>query len=316
MNLDKYDKSFGVMFHHFHNENHPKGQGAIAGEEFEDIIIWLKNNFQIVTPEEYTLKHKQKKLSKREICLTFDDSLLCQFDIAFPILENHGLKAFFNVYSSAFSGNPDPLEVYRYFRTVAFGNIEEFYETFFLLIKMEYPKIYKQGQSEFSLKLKYMSEYPFYSPSDKLFRFFRDEHLGRKRYYALMDQLLDESNFDRALIPGKVFMSTSNLITLQEHGHKVGLHSDTHPTNIASLSKSDQEIEYQANYDFLVQNLDCIPDSMAHPCGKYDSRTLDILESMGVQIGFVSNMVPREVQSKFCVPREDHMTILGMTRAE
>ena len=32
--------AFSVMFHHFHNNIHPKSQGSISGEQFENIIDW------------------------------------------------------------------------------------------------------------------------------------------------------------------------------------------------------------------------------------------------------------------------------------
>ena len=57
--------------------------------------------------------------------MTFDDALRCQYDIAVPVIEDLNIKAFFFVYSSIFSEDPDLFEVYRYFRMNYFKNIEE-----------------------------------------------------------------------------------------------------------------------------------------------------------------------------------------------
>ena len=76
-------------------------------------------------------KFEENKLGEGDICLSFDDGLLCQFDVAAPILRSRNIKAFFFVYSSVFAANPDMLEIFRYFRTSCFENIDDFYELFF-----------------------------------------------------------------------------------------------------------------------------------------------------------------------------------------
>ena len=303
------------MFHHFYSQSHPAGQGAINVEQFEKIICWLDEKFKILSPIDYISKHLKRELKDDEICLTFDDSLLCQYDVALPVLQEYNLTAFFNVYSSAFSGNPDPLEVYRYFRTVTFPEIDIFYEAFFESAKKNFADLYLTGQSKFKANLDYLSEYPFYSRSDKLFRFFRDETLGRANYCRIMDMLIEETNFDRNDVPKKVFMTRDNLKELSSLGHQVGLHSDTHPTDIAKLSKTEQEKEYFTNYDFIVNELGMAPISMAHPCGKYNDETLNVLNSLDVQIGFASNMHPKKTDLKLAVPRQDHMNILELVNA-
>ena len=84
---------YGIMFHHFHDgKRHVKGQGSITEEQFKKIIshIGRKN---ILDAEEFIERYKQKTFSKH-VCITFDDSLKCQFDIALPILEKFKIKAY------------------------------------------------------------------------------------------------------------------------------------------------------------------------------------------------------------------------------
>ena len=40
--MSQYNKPYGIMFHHFYNGNHKKGQGAISSEEFEYMIVHHK----------------------------------------------------------------------------------------------------------------------------------------------------------------------------------------------------------------------------------------------------------------------------------
>jgi peptidoglycan/xylan/chitin deacetylase (PgdA/CDA1 family) len=305
---------FGVMFHHFYSENHPRGQGAISADELEAMINWLENNFTILSPDEFMHGFERNRLKGGQICLTFDDSLLCQFDVALPVLMSKNLTAFFNVYSSAFSGNPDPLEIFRYFRTIAFESIEEFYSKFFEHLDNAEPKIYREGTIAFQNQANYLEKFPFYTQEDKKFRFFRDRVLGKDAYNFHMQELIRISNFDVSSIPEKVFMSTKQLINLRDAGHKIGLHSDTHPTDMASLTSFDQELEYSTNSNFLESHVGIKSDSMAHPCGSYNLNTIEILRELEIKIGFGSSMNANKWGSEFEIPREDHMTIHGLVQ--
>ena len=83
----------GVMFHHFYNSDHPMGQGAISAQEFENIILYLGVD-RFLSPEEWSKRAINGKLKQTDLCLTFDDALLCQYDIALPILKKFKLTAF------------------------------------------------------------------------------------------------------------------------------------------------------------------------------------------------------------------------------
>ena len=119
------------MFHHFHDlKKHKKSQGSIDKNNFYKIIKYIgKNN--ILGADDFYYKFKKKKLSSNNVCLTFDDGIKSQYDIAVPILEDLKIKSFFFVYTSMFEGKPSLLEVYRYFRSNYFKNFNEFYKTFF-----------------------------------------------------------------------------------------------------------------------------------------------------------------------------------------
>ena len=91
--------AYSVMFHHFHNHTHPKSQGSISGDQFENIIDWLETRFNLLDASDFSNRLENNILKENDICLSFDDSLLCQFQIAFPILRKRNIKAFFFIYS-------------------------------------------------------------------------------------------------------------------------------------------------------------------------------------------------------------------------
>ena len=74
---------------------------------------------------------------------------------------------------------------------------------------------------------------------------------------------------------------------------------------------ADQQLaEYQKNFNHLSEILKTSEIiSMAHPCGDYNLETLCLLEEMGIQIGFLSNMDVKEIKSPLEIPREDHTNV-------
>ena len=106
----------GIMFHHFHDEGiHKKGQGSIDKDDFYKMINFIGRK-NIIDANIFYEKFKENKLKDTDVCLTFDDAIKCQIDIALPILEELKIKSFFFVYTSMFEGKPDNLEFFRYFR--------------------------------------------------------------------------------------------------------------------------------------------------------------------------------------------------------
>ncbi len=298
-----------IMFHHFHGSGHPSGQGSISGADFEEMVCWLANNYNLISANSYLEKLESSKLNSDDICLSFDDALLCQSDIAVPILNKLDIQAFFFVYSSPFFGDSDPLEIYRYFRNVMFQNINDFYEEFFNLAESIYGEQISVGKKYFDSRT-YLIEFPFYTPNDKWFRFLRDKILGVSKYNYLMNYLMNIHGFDQKTISKKLWMTNKDLKILSEAGHVVGLHSFSHPTMIHLLSEREQEHEYFKNLEHLESILGFSPVAMSHPCGNYNDVTLKILRKMGIKIGFRSNNSVNAIVSNLEVPRDDHSNVL------
>jgi peptidoglycan/xylan/chitin deacetylase (PgdA/CDA1 family) len=307
--LKPYDsQSHAIMFHHFHGEHHSRGQGSISAEQFEKMIDWLEDKYTLLDAEEYSFKLKKRKLRDNDICLTFDDGLLCQADIAAPILKKRSIRAFFFVYTSPFSGKIDYLEIYRYFRMTEFVSIDEFYEEFFKQTLAIFPDKYLTAQSDYDPK--YLVEFAIYTVTDKWFRYLRDRVLDGDEYQLVMAYLMRDKNFEVNDIIKKLWLTEGNLMDLSNQGHQIGLHSHSHPTAFHLLGKQRQRAEYLENYTCLRDLLNCPLVSMSHPCGNYTDDTLTILKSMNILIGFRVNRSINHIRSDLEVPREDHSNIL------
>src|SRR5262245_41086900 len=120
----------GIMFHHFHDGQHPRGQGSISAEQL-DQLIRIVGRHRILPAREWLLRARAATLGDDDLCLTFDDTLRCQYDVALPVLSQHGITAFFFIYTSVLDGELERLEIYRRFRTVCFPSVDDFYDAFF-----------------------------------------------------------------------------------------------------------------------------------------------------------------------------------------
>ena len=304
-----HNTTHAVMFHHFHDNRHASGQGSLSSSDFINMIEWLKKHYSIINANQYKEKFENQTLKEKDICLSFDDALKCQYDIAVPIMEKLGIEAFFFTHSSAFGKSPDPLEIFRHFRTTCFDSIDEFYEEFFEYLRNKDAKEFSIQHKKYKM-LGYLSEYSIYTENDRWFRYLRDFYLDISDYNQTMRDLMLDKDFDIDVAKQNLWMSEQDLINLDNQGHLIGLHSYSHPTKISKLSKADQESEYKRNYKHLSSLLNKPIKVMSHPCGDYNITTLNILTKMNVQLGFRDNMLIKEIQSPLEIPREDHSIIL------
>ena len=102
----------GVMFHHFVQENSADAIGGITSQRLEEIILsyGLEN---ILPAQEWFERSITNSLASGKVCITFDDALRSQIDLALPILSKYDLTAFWFIYSAVFEGCGQSCEVYR-----------------------------------------------------------------------------------------------------------------------------------------------------------------------------------------------------------
>lgn len=305
---------YGAMFHHFHDDNkYPnlQGGGSISAIDFHSIIDYIDENFNLLTPDEYTQKVVDKSVKESDVCLTFDDSVKSQFDIIYPELEKRKLKAFFFVYSGAFAENPPMLEFFRDFRFNSFNNIDEYYKVFFNNVRCNHSEEYSAFLNNY--KTDYLPNSAFYTNNDRKYRFLRDVVL-KDKYFDVVLSMIEEKKYSIDSRKKYLFMSVDDLKELHESGHTIGLHSHSHPTRIERLSYKNQLEEYSKNYEFINSITNEKISSMSHPCGSYNDDTLKILKKLGISVGFRNKLVPSNIRSSLEIPREDHANIINKIR--
>jgi len=298
-----------IMFHHFTDgKMYPEGHGAITASEFEKIIIG-DGSYKIINAKDWLLKFKSGSLEKHDMCLTFDDNLKCQFDIALPILEKFNLTAFWFVYTAPFLGFTPNLELFRWFRLTKYENSDEFSYDFIKTGISFFKQRILQGLKDFE-KTNYLQEFSFYSKSDREFRFLRDNVLNNDDYTFLMYELMKNRGFNWEEVLPYLSFNKIELQHLSDSGHIVGLHSHSHPTNMAKLSKSHQFTEYHMNKKVLKNLIGRDAICMAHPVNSYNAQTKKVLDKLDISLGFRSNSINKKTLDPLEVGRIDHVQIL------
>ncbi len=306
----------GIMFHHFHDDKvHKKGQGSIDKNDFNKMIKFIGRN-NILDANIFFEKFKYNKLKNNEVCLTFDDAIKCQIDVALPVLEEHKIKGFFFVYTSIFEGKPDCLEIFRYFRMNFYESINDFYSEFYRILDRDLEPFFKLNHDNIN---KTKIKLPTFSIEDIKFRLVRDYFLSKKEYEEIMFHMFKKKKFNYVQFFKKLFFQKDDLRKLNNLGHLIGLHSHNHPTLLEKLSYQEQKNEYLKCLKSISQILDKPVNEikcMSHPCGSYSNQTLEILKELGIELGFqqVMKIEPekgmKKVNNSFLeIAREDHANI-------
>jgi peptidoglycan/xylan/chitin deacetylase (PgdA/CDA1 family) len=298
------------MFHHFHDGGkHPPAQGTISSAQFERIIDRFVSDGGIPPAAVWAQKAQSGILEQGEACLTFDDALKSQFDVALPVLRRKGLTAFWFVQSGVLTGEARHLEAFRRFRNEYFPSIEDFYQSFHARALAVVSRATAR-RVNVAVPDDYLQEFRFYTADDRRFRFIRDRVLLPQEYVEIMSDLMRTMNTSVEDCSRGLLLDRDCLQTLESEGHIIGLHSHTHPMCLADLPKETQRAEYQNNYEILRKILVAPPITMSHPCNSYSADTLEILRGLGIRLGFRSNMATAGY-SNLEIPRHDSADLLN-----
>jgi len=293
---------YGIMFHHFHGKKNIKSQGSISKVKFIKILDKLKKNYNLINADEFLNKAINKKLKSKEICLTFDDGLKSQYDIALPILKKNKIKSFFFIYSKMLTGI-SYLEVIRDFRFRFYKNINLFYDDFFKIYEKNFKKKIIMKKKIYK---KYLSKYKFYTNNDRIYRYLRDKVLKKKDYLQIMKTIMLKKKYNYKKHLKNILMSENNLKNIKKAGHIIGLHSHNHHVDLNKKSTSQQKKEYLKNKSILEEKFKINCKCMSHPFGRYNKNTLKVLKSLNIKIGFLSNVKDIFPKSNLEFSRIDH----------
>jgi peptidoglycan/xylan/chitin deacetylase (PgdA/CDA1 family) len=82
-----------LMYHRIAVESFDPWGLAVAPERFAAQLEWLARNRTILPLAEFATMHRENRLPRNAVVLTFDDAYACNAEIAVPMLERLGLPA-------------------------------------------------------------------------------------------------------------------------------------------------------------------------------------------------------------------------------
>lgn len=301
----------GVEFHYFcDDQNHPPCQGALTAADFSELVAYLRRNYTLLNAQDFYDAVASGEGKPGQICLTFDDGVRSQWDVAVPCMEKMGLTGMFFVYTSHFENDPSMLEVYHDFRFRKYAVVDDFYTDFFSVLKLDpetgRPDVLRK-MADFRYE-SYLAHCPWHSYTDKLFRYTRDQLLTQTQYRRLMRILMEQKEYSWQEACRQLWISGQELKQLETGGHMVGLHSHTHPTNICALNEQAHAQEYIRNARCLEQILGHKIHIAAYPCGGHSDYARAVLAQLGVRLAFTAEMTQRT--DPMLMPRKNHPLVV------
>ena len=282
------DAAHGLMFHRFHASGSvPKSQGSLNEIEF-DLILQNVGIENILSPDEWLFKVKHNNLQSNDYCITFDDGLKSQYDVVLPILDKYKLKSFWFVFSSVFNGEIDNNEIHNIFITSYYDFFDDFFDDFIKFSSI--PEDLFNRSNYLSFYNSMSSMFAFYSENDIKYRFVRNYFFNEFEYSSIMSDMMTAKGTSNLEISKNIWMDNNNLKNLSNKGHKIGLHSYSHPYVFSRLTKDEQKLEYSLNYEHIKSITGKDVECMSHPLNSYSIETISILNAMNIKCGFRSNM--------------------------
>ena len=241
-------------------------------------------------PFPHIIIENTKKNLEKSLFLTFDDGLLSQFDIALQILEERNIKGLFFVHSKPLIGEYDIHQITRNFKnTKHFDTVDEFNSLLIEVLKSTFSDKEKSKIEKDFRESKYLDEYNFYSESDRELRYIRDFKVTLEQYQDSILSLMNEKGINIEDLIEQTYMNKKMLKEVAEKGHVIGLHSHSHPTNLARMTEEEQYFELNTNSEILEEIIGYKPKAISYPSNSYNQFTIEVLKKLKVNYGFRAN---------------------------
>jgi len=236
-------------------------------EEFKKHLVFLKDNFKIVTIDEIeNIIDKKLPINEKMALITFDDGYLDNYELAFPILKSLNIPATFFVTTSLINSNTVPWwdEIAWHIKQCAGGKIKlSNWKNAISINKVV-------GKQDIRTVLQ---------------RFKSDPKNIEK-------QLIELRKISNTSIPkdicNNLFMSWTQLKEMSDNNMTIGAHSHTHKI-FSTLSKTELDFELTESKSLIESALKTSVSSLSYPIGSsttYNKNMYGAIFEKGYSLAF------------------------------
>lgn len=249
-----------LIFHRVFSQPDPLFPDETDARQFSEVCGWLKSWFNVLPLDQAVSLLKAGSLPARAACITFDDGYADNFQVAMPILQQHGLPATFFIATGFLDGG-------RMWNDTIIEAVRDTTEPLLDLSSLNLGKHPVSTLAERRLAIGALIDQIKYRPAA--------QRIGVTEEIA---------NIAQVQPPQDLMMTSSQVKSMRQSGMQIGAHTVSHPI-LAQLTDDQAKDEISKSKTFLERLLDERVGLFAYPNGKpgedYLPRTVEVVRSLG-----------------------------------
>jgi peptidoglycan/xylan/chitin deacetylase (PgdA/CDA1 family) len=260
---------------------------AMTPKLFEQIIIHLNKEYEVVPLEKMLLGAYQPHTKKNLCAITFDDGYKDFINYAFPILQKHKAPSSMYVVTDCVDNDLPP---WTFIINYLFINTSHL--TLDIASKALPPALRNTTWRDLKERIKY---------AKKISPFLKQLINVERR--LIYEQIINE--FNDVDMPANMMMGWNDIREINRYGCEIGSHSVSHPL----LAKKTNAVEINRELSESAKKIETevgkFPITISYPFGSYNDIIKKLAQDLGYKIGLTVNTHPYESnkQNLFEVPR-------------
>lgn len=258
---------------------------GVSLSSFCQQIKFISENFNVPTHQQLHnyLNNDYKDSGDNLCCLTFDDGLKEHLTNVYPVLQRHGLPAYFFVPTSIFHGKV--LTVHKIHILIAQ------FKSSIIDLTVPYLSAAETKLLDSLSMRKVRIAYRWDSMSVASFKYFLNYCLPHERISELVDSLFSKLIGCEKSVSRSLYLNEEDVLFLSQNNIYIGGHSLHHrPLTSPGL---DSIHDIQTNIETLTSIIGTPVASFSYPYGKkntYSSTHISCLKNLSVDLGFCTEV--------------------------